>query len=162
MPISLVRIDDRVIHGQIVARWSRWKPCNGILIADDKIANDPIQTQIFSNAVPSNIKVGIYTIKDAVGKINKAKEAKNSYFLIVKSPAYLKKLLELGAEFGKDVNVGPMSSREDTIKVGKNCAITNEEKEAFDFLNEQGINISFQLIPEETPYNWEKARRNII
>lgn len=158
MPISFVRIDDRVIHGQIVARWSKLKPCNGILVIDDKIAQDPLQKEIFKHAAPSNIKVGVYTAEEGVEKVNKAKQAKNSYFVIVKSPVTLKKLIELGGDFGTELNVGPMSARGTTQTIGKNVSITEEEKEAFDYLQNKGINIIFQLVPEETPVKWEKLK----
>ncbi|MDX6152629.1 PTS sugar transporter subunit IIB [Marinococcus sp. PL1-022] len=158
MPISFVRIDDRVIHGQIIARWTRWKDCHGILVIDDQIAEDPMQKKIFSNAVPKSIKVGIYSLEEGVEKINKAKNAQNSYFVIVKSPIMLKKLKEKGADFGEEVNVGPISAREGAENIGRNVAITPDERVAFDYLLNEGVGISFQLVPEESAYTWEKIR----
>lgn len=160
MPISFVRIDDRVIHGQIVARWSKLKPCHGILVIDDKIANDPLQKQIFTHAAPSGVKVGIYTVEEGIEKINKAKQAKNAYFVIVKSPVTLQKLTEAGCDFGREINVGPISAREATQNVAKGVSITEEEKKAFDYLRNQGKDIVFQLVPEETPVTWDKAKQN--
>ncbi|WP_027955920.1 PTS system mannose/fructose/N-acetylgalactosamine-transporter subunit IIB [Halobacillus kuroshimensis] len=155
MPISFVRIDDRVIHGQIVTRWTRWKDCHGILVIDDQIAQDPMQKKIFSNAVPKSIKIGIYTMDEGVEKINKAKGAKNSYFVIVKSPLTLQRLIEKGADFGHAINVGPMSARENTEYIGKNVSITPDERQAFDYLDSNDIDISFQLVPEENVYKWK-------
>lgn len=162
MPISFVRVDDRVIHGQIIARWSRWKPCNGILVVDNKIANDPMQKSIFSSAAPNSIKVGIYTVVEGVDVIKKAKVAKNSYFVIVKSPTTLQELHQLGVDFGDEINIGPISARGNTTTIGKNVSISNEEIEAFEYLNSQSISIQFQLVPEESPYSWEKIRSKHI
>jgi mannose/fructose/N-acetylgalactosamine-specific phosphotransferase system component IIB len=154
MPISFVRIDDRVIHGQIITRWTRMKECHGILVIDDTIANDPMQKKIFSHAAPRDVKVGIYTVEEGIEKIGKAVQAKNSYFVIVRSPVTLQRLSESGAEFGGQVNVGPMSARPGADTIGKNVAVTVEERHAFDYLDEKGMDITFQLVPEETPYRW--------
>ena len=160
MPISFVRIDDRVIHGQVVARWSRFKPCNGILVIDDKIAQDPLQKKIFTNAAPTGVKVGVYSVEEGLEKISKAKIAKNSYFVIVKTPVTLMEIIEKGGDFGTEVNVGPMSARSNAKTVAKNVAITVEENSAFDFMDSKGIDIDFQLIPDETAINWKKVRQN--
>ena len=39
MAISFIRVDDRIIHGQIIIRWSTEYPCDGIIAVDDKAAS---------------------------------------------------------------------------------------------------------------------------
>ena len=39
--ISFIRVDDRIIHGQIVTRWSKEYPCDGIIAVNDKAATTP-------------------------------------------------------------------------------------------------------------------------
>lgn len=48
MAISFVRIDDRVIHGQLVTRWARELPCDGIVAIDDEVAADPLLSQVMT------------------------------------------------------------------------------------------------------------------
>ena len=43
MSLSFVRIDDRVIHGQLVTRWAKELPCDGIIAIDDAVAADPLR-----------------------------------------------------------------------------------------------------------------------
>lgn len=43
--ISFVRVDDRIIHGQIVTRWSKEFPCDGIIAVNDKAATTPVLKQ---------------------------------------------------------------------------------------------------------------------
>lgn len=45
--ISFIRVDDRIIHGQIVTRWSKEYPCDGIIAVNDKAATTPVLTQSF-------------------------------------------------------------------------------------------------------------------
>lgn len=158
MPISFVRIDDRVIHGQIVTRWSKTRKCDGILVVDDAIAKDQFRCKVLKAAAPNGVKVGIYTLQEGMEKIEKAKAAKNSYFLISNSPINFKKLLEMGADFGKELNVGPMNTRENTKVLGKTVALDENDKEAFDYIESKGVNISFQLLPDDAPDTWKKLR----
>lgn len=161
MAITLVRIDDRLLHGQIVTRWSKIKDCKGILIVDDDAANDPFQTKIFVNAAPNGVKVGVFTIEDAVQRINKAQTVTNGYFIICKSPRTLTILKEKGGDFGDEVNVGPMSTRPDTLTVGKNCSLTEDEIAAFQELNDSKVHVEFQLTPDEKGRDWEYISEKI-
>ena len=161
MPITFVRIDDRMLHGQIVTRWSRTYPCKGILLVDEAVSKDEFQKKIFKNAAPAGTKVGVFNVQDGALKINKAQEVENGYFLIVKSPTTLVKLLDAGGNFGKSINVGPMSVRDNTKTVARNCALTSEEIEAFCELDKRGINIVFQLIPNQTPVSWKEVKNKI-
>ncbi len=51
MSISFVRIDDRVIHGQLVTRWAKELPCDGIVAIDDAVAADPLLSSVMKGAV---------------------------------------------------------------------------------------------------------------
>ena len=161
MSISFVRIDDRVLHGQIVTRWSKLKPCKGILIIDDVIVNDPFQKKIFLNSAPNGVKVGIYDVKEGKEKIEKAQTVSNGYFVICKSPRTLVNLKKIGADFGDKINVGPMSARSNTLTVGRNCSLTEDEITAFEELANMGILVEFQLIPDEAPTSWETIKNKI-
>lgn len=158
MSISFVRIDDRVLHGQIVTRWIKSKPCKGILIIDNGIANDPFQKKIFLNSAPVGVKVGIFDEDDGANRISKAIIAKNEYFIICKSPRTLANLSKKGVNYGGIINVGPMSARSNTITVGRNCSLTDDEILAFTELDEMGVKIEFQLIPDNPIVLWKDIK----
>lgn len=161
MPISFVRIDDRVLHGQIVTRWSKLKPCKGILIVDDNIVNDKFQKKIFLNSAPAGIKVGIFSVQEGKDRIAKAQSVANGYFLICKTPRTLVDLKKIGADFGEIVNVGPMSSRPNALTVGRNCSVTDDEILAFQELSDMGITLEFQLIPDNSAISWSTIKDKI-
>lgn len=161
MAITLVRVDDRVIHGQIVTRWAREKNCDEIIAVDDKIASNKILAMVIKNATPPGIKSNIYTVENAIPKILEAKDSKRNYFLIVKTPTTLVKLIEKGCNFIKEVNFGPVSARPNTKTVGPNASLTNDEIDACEKLNQMGINITFQLVPDSKPHKWSDLRKNL-
>ena len=161
MSVTLVRIDDRVLHGQTVTRWLGTRPCKGILIVDDVIVNDEFQKRIFKNAAPAGIKVGIYGEEEGAKKIAKAMEVESGYFLICKTPRTLVDLKKKGVDFGKIVNVGPMSPRTGTTTVGRNCSLTEDEVKAFQELEDLGIEVQFQLIPDNPITSWKSIKSKI-
>ena len=50
MSIKMIRVDDRLIHGQVVMRWTRTIGANIILVPNDKVAKDPLQQSLMRMA----------------------------------------------------------------------------------------------------------------
>ena len=62
--IVLARIDDRLIHGQVMTAWLQFTGGNHIVIVDDATAGDEFTKSIMSMAVPNGIKLSILTVED--------------------------------------------------------------------------------------------------
>lgn len=162
MAISLVRVDDRIIHGQVVTRWSRERKCDGILAVDDQSAKDKVLSMVLKNAAPVGLKAGVFTVDEAVAKIKAAQEANKNYFIIAKTPETLVRLLDAGVSLNNlnnnKINVGPMSLREGTTTIGPNACVTPAEIKAFNKLYEYGYEIEFQLVPDSSEYTWKSVK----
>lgn len=164
MAISFIRVDDRIIHGQVVTRWMSERPCDGVIAVDDKAANNPILSQALKAAVPEPLKRFVMTVDRTALKWGKIVDSSKNYFLIAKTPVSLQRLFEKHANFIQEcdqLNVGPMSARENATKVGPNVAVTKDEAAAFDFLAEKGMTIQFKLVPDSKSYSWEEARQKL-
>lgn len=122
MSISFVRIDDRVIHGQLVTRWAKELPCDGIVPIDDAVAADPLLSSVMKGAV-SDTRVWLFDTLTAIEKLPKVIASDKRYFVIGKSPVTLQRLEQAGISLkngnGK-INVGPMSARANTTTIGPN------------------------------------------
>ena len=66
--IVLVRIDDRLIHGQVMTSWLNYTSANKIMIIDDEVANDAFMKSVLKTCVPANVKLATFTVEKA-GKI---------------------------------------------------------------------------------------------
>ena len=64
--IVQLRIDERLIHGQITTAWSRYLDVSRIVVASDKLAKDPLTTQTLLMSAPAGKKVAVKTIPDAI------------------------------------------------------------------------------------------------
>lgn len=129
MSISFVRIDDRVIHGQLVTRWAKELPCDGIIAIDDAVAADPLLSSVMKGAV-QDIKVWLFDTATAIEKLPKIIASEKRYFVIGKSSVTLRRIEEAGISLQnthRKINVGPMSARANTTTIGPNQAVSAEE-----------------------------------
>ena len=59
--IVLTRIDDRLIHGQVVTAWAKITKANRIIVVDDEVAMDEFMVKILKMAAPRSFKIGIHS-----------------------------------------------------------------------------------------------------
>lgn len=166
MALSFVRVDDRVIHGQLVTRWSSEFHCDGIIGIDDMVANDPVLSGVMRGAAPVGTKVWIFDVKTAVEKLDKIIASNKKYFIITRTPITMKRIIENGFSLNNDngnkINVGPMSAKDKTVTVAPNACILKEEAEAFDFLENKGNTVEFQLVPDNKATSWKSIREKFF
>ncbi|MCT6902763.1 MAG: PTS sugar transporter subunit IIB [Lactobacillus sp.] len=158
MSISVVRIDDRVIHGQTMTRWTKARPVDGILVVGDNIAHDKLRRKVLK-AAANDLKVGIYTVAEASEKIKKGIESKKKFFLISDSPKTFAQMTDMGIDFGKVLNVGPMNTRPGTKVLGRTVAIDQDDYNAFEDIAKHGIDIQFQLLPDDEIKPWSTMKK---
>ena len=70
MPIVLVRIDDRLVHGQIVQGWLKNIDVNKIVVVSDSAATDDMQKMLMAMAVPIGIELEVNTVKDTIAAVS--------------------------------------------------------------------------------------------
>lgn len=66
--IRLVRVDFRLMHGQVIAAWMNQVDGNAIMIINDQLAGDSFMKNVYKMAAPKGVKVGIFTLENAYGK----------------------------------------------------------------------------------------------
>ena len=145
--ISFIRVDDRIIHGQIVTRWYKEYPCDGIIAVNDKAATTPVLTQSFKASTDK--------------KAETVKNSNKKYFLITKNPVDMKELLVDDGFVPNDVKtvvIGPCNDRPGATKLGQNQSITQEEAEACEALTNAGYTVLFALLKETAIGTWDKFR----
>ena len=142
-----VRLDDRLIHGQIIASWINSIQCNRIVVADDKVANDKFQMSLLKMACPKSIALDIKTVEEAA-KFLKETTDLSKVFLIFGNVDSATRLVDLGVDIDY-INIGNIASNKKRKQYSKSLWLTDEEKEKFDKLKDRGINLIVQVVPSE-------------
>lgn len=150
MKIALIRIDDRLIHGQVTMGWSRTVGANVILVANDAVANDPMQKSLMKMAVPPGIKAEVFTIDEAAEKLNAGALTNANILLLVRNPIDFMRLANQGVSV-EVVNVGGVRPSGATIKLTKEVSATPEELAAWKEIDAKGIRIEVCFLPGNRP-----------
>ncbi len=102
--IVLTRIDDRLLHGQVVVSWIPYLQADEVVIVDDEYAGDEFMSLLIKNAAPDNVRVHIFTAEKAAAYLKKEDEGAR-ILLLVRNVVYLKTLTEVGVKLNK-INIG--------------------------------------------------------
>lgn len=159
--ISFIRCDDRIIHGQVVTRWSMERKCDGIIAVNDAAANSPLLRQALKAS--STKKTFVWTREMFLSKMAEAIKSDKCYFVITKEPLMMLQLMQDGMTVDTDIlNVGPQSAKDNTINVNKNCGITIEQIKAYEEITKLGYDVQFQLVPDETLVKYSSVRGKLL
>lgn len=150
--VSLLRIDDRLIHGQIIARWISHLNCNMIVVADDKAANDSLQKTLLQMATPNNINLKILSVEDAVEFLNDEKEMDKALVLVRNVESALK-LIKNGIMV-ESLNVGNLSMDPAKERIFKSIWVDNTDIEGLREIESLGIQVIIRVVPEEKPISF--------
>ena len=154
--IELVRIDDRMLHGQVVSTWLKDYGIEQVLIINDKAANDPIQKSVAGLAAPKEVKVHLFGVDQFIEILKKTPIKRKTMLMFTTSTDVLK-LVENGLDI-KEVNVGGMRYNENRKRLSKAVSVTSEEEEAFRKLIEKEIKVFIQMIPKSD----ESLMKNLL
>ncbi|MGA9193380.1 MAG: PTS sugar transporter subunit IIB [Anaerolineales bacterium] len=152
MEIALVRVDERLIHGQITMNWTRRVGANVILAANDDVVKDSLQSNLMKMAAPPGTKVEILSMADAAEKISGDAWPNGKLLILVRNPIDLVYLIEHGLDIEK-ANVGGVRKQGADIKLTKEVMATEDELAAWKKLDELGIDLQVQWLPGEGSTN---------
>jgi PTS system mannose-specific IIB component len=158
--VVLNRVDDRLIHGQVMTGWLGVRRANTIWIADDAVASNPMMLDIFRFAAPSGVKIEAFTIEKMAERLVDLSKGNDRIILLTKVPQTFLRLMEKGYR-PSDINYGAMAHKAKARNVAPNCDLSPEEIEDTEKLYQQGMRIWIQLVPfgGQKPIEWETARK---
>jgi len=105
MPLVLVRIDDRLIHGQVVEGWVPFLKVDIVIVVSDAAAADEIQTALMKMALPPSVGLLVLPVGEAAASLKSPHLAQRSALVLVPGPAEALALVEKGLKVDL-VNVG--------------------------------------------------------
>jgi PTS system mannose-specific IIB component len=153
--IVLCRIDDRLIHGQVVTAWVKQTNGNRIIIVDNALTKDAFMQKILKAAAPPGIKVDVLTVEDASAVLTEDAAEGEKIIILVKVPEAIEALMDNGVRFEKII-LGGMGAKTGRTKFNKNVSASAEETSTMKRIIEKGTPIFFQLVPTEKAADIQK------
>ncbi|MGY1575615.1 PTS sugar transporter subunit IIB [Pediococcus pentosaceus] len=146
MTISAVRIDGRLIHGQVANLWTTKLGVTRIMVIDDKVAASDIEKSGLKLARPAGIDLSVLSEKIAADHIKRGGYDSQKVFIVVKRPQVLLDLVNDGVKL-ETINVGNMSQTDETTQITNSINVVQDDVDAFKALHEKGIKITQQMVP---------------
>lgn len=153
MTIIANRVDGRLIHGQVANLWATKLNITRFLVIDDEVAQSDIDKQSLKLATPSGIRLSVLPIEKAAHNINNGKYDSQRLMVIARKPDRFLQLLEHGVKLD-ELNVGNMSQTEETQSLTKSINVTDTDIDVFKKLNEKGLRIVSQMVPNDEAVNF--------
>ncbi len=152
MDIALVRVDNRLIHGQILEAWVPFIKSSTIIVVDDHVANDFFRETVIKMAVPREVEVIINNVEDFAShfKFSKGKGRKAIVLFSVLADAL--RAFQLGFAFDK-LNIGNVSCDECLKQCSPSVMLGEEDVKTIRILMDKGVNIDVRCVPREKPIN---------
>ncbi|MBB1165477.1 PTS sugar transporter subunit IIB [Lacticaseibacillus rhamnosus] len=145
--IVLARVDDRLIHGQVMTAWLQYTEGDHIVIIDDATAKDDFLKSIMSMSVPQGIKLDVLSIADGVSFL-KSGHGNDKLLLLAKMPSVYLNLVDAGVKIG-EVVIGGMGANPQRKKFYKNISASEEEKKTMQKLIDAGVSVKIQIVPSD-------------
>ena len=149
MDIALARIDDRLIHGQVVTAWMQViGRCDEILICDDKTRKDQFLQQVLKLTAPPGKGLRVLSEEETVADFQAKANDPRRVLLLTRGPKSMLRLLESGVRFDY-LNLGGMGAGPGRKTLHQNTAVTEEELAILKQIHAKGVRIELKLVPSE-------------
>lgn len=159
MAVLDVRIDDRLIHGQVCGYWIPHFQLNRIVIVDDEIVKDSVRKTALKFGCPAKVALAIISADSASEKFKRQLDKGSNVMILTSGPAPILKMIEAGYEI-KTITVGNMSAHEDSKQIKKTVFVSDQDIEVFQKLAQHGVKLISQMTPSESRDDFTDMMKN--
>jgi len=147
MPFVLVRVDDRMIHGQVVVGWASVLHPDRIILCHDEIAQNEWEKELYeSSFIDSGIKINVFSTNELLNYLRSEAFQKERVVLLVESPKDAWKLLGQGVPI-TTLNIGGLHYRANKKELNHYIYVDEEDIQALSKIARRGVRIEGQDVP---------------
>lgn len=164
--IAQLRVDDRLIHGQVALVWTKELDTPGIVVANDNASTNNVLQMTLQMAVPAGKKLLVKSVADAINVFNNPKAKNMRIFALTNSVADALKIVEACPDIeGVNVaNVGRFdgSDQAEKLSVSDTIVVNPRELEALSILSEKELPVFQQVIPSNAKTPIKKLLKDVV
>lgn len=161
MNITLLRIDDRLIHGQVATSWAKAVKCEAIFAISDEVANDKLRSELLLQIVPPGLKGYVIPVEKAIKVYHNPQYTGKNILWLVTKPADVLRLIEGGVKIDK-VNVGGMTYKDGNKMLSDAVTVGKADVEAFHKLLDLGVDLTMQKVATNPKVEITKAKLDAL
>lgn len=151
MPIVLARVDDRLVHGQVVIGWGRPLAVGRIILVDEGVAASPWEQDLYRMAVPDGIELRFLTPAEAESHLAEWQASPTRTMLLTGAIEPMASLVRAAPEVVRRVNLGGIHHRPGRRERLPYVYLADDELRALESLEQEGTEITAQDLPTTAP-----------
>jgi len=154
--LTLVRVDDRLLHGQIICAWVPFVKAESLVVASDEAASDSLISDIIESCGCKDLNVKVRSIAEAVRCVQENDGER--IILIVGNLADAMRLYEQGLKFST-LNLGNIHHEESGTKITPSVIVDSVDEEIIEKFKSLGVAVEIRDVPASTasPYTRRKG-----
>jgi mannose/fructose/N-acetylgalactosamine-specific phosphotransferase system component IIB len=156
MPIVLVRVDDRLIHGQVLEGWVPKTRAQELLVANDAAACDDVLRMIMESATPDTIGLVVETVDKIAEMLTQEADSTIRRIIIMDSPLDALRLKRAGVPFDR-LNLGNLRTNNGSVCLSRSVIVCDESLKILRELIREGVQVYIQSVPFETPLTFPES-----
>ena len=148
--MTLVRIDNRLIHGQIIETWLPYTGAKTVIVANDGLAGDDLQQEIMALAIPQTVSSVFCSIEALAGEVDQLLNDKDagSVMVLFSSCPDAKRAFEYGFDF-ESLNIGNVHYSPGKKQISPSVALSDDDESCLKLLSRKGVELDFRCVPND-------------
>lgn len=156
--IALVRVDNRLIHGQVAIGFLGKIGAETIIVVDDRTAMNEFARDVLALAVPSSFKLEIYTSKEAADLWKENQFGSGTVMIIAKDIPGIYAAYKEGLEFD-NLMIGGTKVAPNRVKIEGAISLDKPEADMLDELTKAGVEVIFQQTAQTNITHWADVKK---
>jgi PTS system mannose-specific IIB component len=144
--IKALRIDHRLVHGQVAFTWTHFLSATRIIVIDDKAYGDDFQKMALSMAKPAGVKLNVFSVEKALEKAEKIDSLNDIVFIIFGTASDASRYIT-GHPVYKELNVGGITKKEESKQYSEVVYLNPEEQSDLKRIQDTGCLLFMQQLP---------------
>ncbi|MEP7066103.1 MAG: PTS sugar transporter subunit IIB [Gemmatimonadota bacterium] len=150
MAIELYRIDDRLIHGQVIVGWGQPMGLGFLVLVDDEVAISEWEQELYRMGVPPELDVFFASVAEATSKLEQWNRDKRPGILLTSDVDTMARLAH-ATQTIRAVNLGGIHHRADRVERLRYLYLTSDEVRALQELDRHGVEVTARDVPASRP-----------
>lgn len=148
MSIVANRVDERLVHGQIMTSWAKHLQLKSVLVVDDGLSKDSFMASVLALAAPAGLDIRVLSVTDAASAVEQEETAGATMLLFkrIDQAEALAKVLQDSAHPLGELNIGNIGSAPGRVQVTKNVFLSPEDKASLENLQGMGVDVFLQML----------------
>ncbi|WP_125567639.1 PTS sugar transporter subunit IIB [Companilactobacillus insicii] len=144
-----LRVDHRLLHGQVAFSWVGFLGANCILIANDDVVTNSLRKSTMKMAKPNGVKLVMKNITDSIDALNNGVTDKYKLFIVVENINDAYKLITGTNDLIHMLNLGGTDKNDNSEELSAAVFVDDNDKAQLKELQKNGVDVSIQQVPSE-------------